>query len=472
MLKERLITIKPHSKRFEIQLLECFLLIIVFALSYDIAWKFIYHTYFPFFILNDHLRHILISVLVIIILSFYKFFNFLGQSFTEVIKKIVVSGFLLNAVFIVMLYFANNIKLSVYYFITAYILQITLLIFIKIWANFIRRKMINSSLNLVIVQDYFSMNGLIKAIRKECNGKLAVVSYDDKNLNKYVGKADNIYLTGSVTNELRNKVVSYCTLEDKKVFIIPEIFEIAVRNSAITHIGDTPVFAMDSFHLTEVQRFVKRTADIVLSLLGIVITLPIFLLAIIGIKHEDDGPVFYKQERIGLKGKPFEVIKFRSMVVDAEKDTGAIFATENDQRITKIGCFMRSARIDEIPQFINVLMGSMSLVGPRPERSVFVEEYSEKYPEYQYRLAVKPGITGLAQVRGYYTTTAENKLKFDLMYIINYSLLLDVKILIQTVRVVFKKEQAKGFGENESRVILKNTDTTDPNRSIMVINPW
>jgi lipopolysaccharide/colanic/teichoic acid biosynthesis glycosyltransferase len=160
------------------------------------------------------------------------------------------------------------------------------------------------------------------------------------------------------------------------------------------------------------------------------------------------------------------------MVVDAEKDTGAIFATENDRRITKVGCIMRSTRIDEIPQFFNVLMGSMSLVGPRPERAVFVKDYSEKNPEYQYRLAVKPGITGLAQVRGYYTTTAENKLKFDLMYIINYSLLLDIKILIQTVRVIFKREQAKGFSENETVVYVKNPDTTDPNRSIMVINPW
>jgi exopolysaccharide biosynthesis polyprenyl glycosylphosphotransferase len=300
----------------------------------------------------------------------------------------------------------------------------------------------------VITEDYFSMNNLIMAIRKECKGRLAIVSFDEKDLNRYVSMADNIYLAGSVTDDLRKKVVSYCTLEDKRVYIIPEIFEIAVRNSAITYIGDTPVFAMESFHLTEIQRFVKRIADIVLSLLGIVVTFPIFLFAVIGIKHEDHGPVFYRQERSGLKGRPFEVIKFRSMVVDAEKDTGAILATENDQRITKIGSLMRSERIDEIPQFFNVLMGSMSLVGPRPERPVFVEEYSKLYPEYQYRMAVKPGITGLAQVRGNYTTTAENKIKFDLMYIINYSLLLDIKILIQTVRVVFKRDQAKGFDEN------------------------
>jgi len=461
MLKDRLKKRKTHSKPLEIQLIECILLILLFVLSYYIAWKFIYNTFFPFCILNDQLRNIMIFMLMVIIICFYKFFNFLEQSYTEVIKKIIVAGFLLNAIFIVLIYFVSNVKLSAYYFIIAYVLQITLLIILKIFTSLLRRKTIRNSLNLSIVEDYYSTSDLLIALRKESKGKLAIVSYDDENLKKYVGKADNIYLTGSVTKELKSKVISYCTLEDKRVYIVPEIFEIAVRNSTITYIGDTPVFIMESFHLTEVQRFVKRSIDIVLSIFGIVISLPIFLFAVIGIKSEDEGPVFYKQERSGLNGKPFEVIKFRSMVEDAEKDTGAIFAMENDHRITKIGSFMRSTRIDEIPQFFNVLMGSMSLVGPRPERPIFVEEYSKKYPEYQYRLAVKPGITGLAQVKGNYTTTAENKMKFDLMYIINYSLLLDLKILFQTVKVVFKREQAKGFDEKDGVYNFAAEETDD-----------
>jgi lipopolysaccharide/colanic/teichoic acid biosynthesis glycosyltransferase len=146
------------------------------------------------------------------------------------------------------------------------------------------------------------------------------------------------------------------------------------------------------------------------------------------------------------------------MVVDAEKNVGAVLATENDQRITKTGLIMRSARIDEIPQFFNVLAGSMSLVGPRPERPVFVKEYNKKYPQYRYRLSVKPGITGLAQVKGSYTTTPENKLKSDLMYIINYSVLLDIKILFQTVKVVLNKEQAKGYLEKDYAKLLSATD--------------
>jgi lipopolysaccharide/colanic/teichoic acid biosynthesis glycosyltransferase len=147
------------------------------------------------------------------------------------------------------------------------------------------------------------------------------------------------------------------------------------------------------------------------------------------------------------------------MVVDAEEHTGAVLAMDNDQRITKAGALMRATRIDEIPQFFNVLTGSMSLVGPRPERPVFVEEYCRRYPEYYCRLAVKPGITGLAQVKGSYTTSAEKKMKFDLIYIINYSFLLDLKILFQTVRVVLNREKAKGIIQNENIYFIPAEDT-------------
>ena len=467
MITDRLKTRKPHSKLFEIQLIECMLLILLFILSYDIAGVFIYNTFSPFGILDTNLRHIVFYLLMAIILSFYKYFNFLKQSYTETIKKIIIAGFMLNAVFIVLLYFTSSIKLAANYYLTAYILQIVLLFILKVFTNFLKHKIIQNSYNLIIIED-FSAIDLIKTLKKIYTGRMAVVTYKNENLKKYVNKADNIYLTGSVTNELKNQVISYCTLEDKKIYIVPDIFEIAVKKSTIAYIGDTPIFTMESFRLTEAQKFVKRLVDIVFSIVGIVITLPIFLFAIIGIKYEDKGPVFYKQVRSGLNGQLFEVIKFRSMVVDAERDTGAVLATENDCRITKIGCLMRSVRIDEIPQFFNVLMGSMSLVGPRPERPLFVEEFSRKYSEYYYRLSVKPGITGLAQVKGNYTTTVENKMKFDLMYIINYSLPLDIKILFETVKVVLKREQAKGFDEKENTnsIFITDLDISDLERRL------
>jgi len=177
------------------------------------------------------------------------------------------------------------------------------------------------------------------------------------------------------------------------------------------------------------------------------LSFPLVIWAAVMIKKEDNGPILYKQVRSGLNGKEFEVVKFRSMIMDAEKYTGAVFALEHDPRITKIGKIMRATRIDEIPQFLNVLIGNMSMIGPRPERPEFIEKIAEITPEFTSRLAVKPGITGLAQVMGNYTTTPENKVKFDLVYIRDYSLLLDIKILFRTVKVIFTKEQSEGFSE-------------------------
>lgn len=460
-MKERLRARKLHSKLIEIQLLECILLIILYVLSYDLAWGFIYNNFFPFFILDDHFLHISASALVIIILSFYKSFNFLEQSRVEVIKKVAISSLLLNALFVVLLYFSTEVELSVQYFFFAYVTQIMLFMLVKTFTEFLKRKRIEKSHNLVIAEDLRSAAEFLKDFRNYCKGRIDVVSHEDEDLRTYVTDADNIILAGSMTRKFRSEVVSYGALEDKKIFFIPDVYEIAVKNSVSDFIGDTPVFTIQSFQLTELQTFVKRLEDIVLSLFGILITAPIFIIASISIKREDGGPVFYTQERCGLNGKVFKVIKFRSMVVDAEKNTGAVLAADNDQRITKTGCFMRSVRIDEIPQFFNVLIGNMSLVGPRPERPVFVEEYSRRYPEYYCRLAVKPGITGLAQVKGRYTTSAEKKLKFDLMYIINYTLLLDIKILFQTIGVILKKENANGYSEWSPSINLSESGGDD-----------
>jgi len=256
------------------------------------------------------------------------------------------------------LYFFRSEKITTEFFLIAYLLQIALLIPLKGSAGLVRRLTVKGGMNLLITKGS-ATGSLVKALKKEYGGRLTVVPYESDGLRQYVEEADNIYLTGSVTSEFRNQLLSFCTLKDKKICIVPEIFEIAVRNSAVSFVGDTPVFTLECLSLTEAQRFTKRSMDIVLSVLGIAVSLPIILLVAAWINWEDNGPVFYRQEREGLNGKLFEVIKFRSMVVDAEKETGAVLAAENDRRITRIGHFIRSARIDEIPQFFNVLAGSM-----------------------------------------------------------------------------------------------------------------
>ena len=172
---------------------------------------------------------------------------------------------------------------------------------------------------------------------------------------------------------------------------------------------------------------------------------PVMLLVALAIKLEDGGPVFYKQMRMTLDGREFGILKFRSMIVDAEKYSGAVLAAEDDPRITKVGKFIRATRLDEIPQLLNILKGDMSIVGPRPERKSFVEEYCEKIPEFRYRMKVKGGLTGYAQIYGKYNTSPYDKLRLDLMYIENYSLMLDIKLILMTVRIMLKKESTEGI---------------------------
>jgi len=169
----------------------------------------------------------------------------------------------------------------------------------------------------------------------------------------------------------------------------------------------------------------------------------------IAIKLEDGGPVFFKQKRLTRYGREFDILKFRSMIVDAEKYAGAVLATDNDPRITKVGRVIRATRLDEIPQILNILKGDMSIVGPRPERKVIADEYCKDIPEFDYRLKVRGGLTGYAQIYGKYNTSAYDKLRLDLMYIENYSLLLDIKLIILTLRIIFSKESTEGIDKQQ-----------------------
>jgi exopolysaccharide biosynthesis polyprenyl glycosylphosphotransferase len=180
---------------------------------------------------------------------------------------------------------------------------------------------------------------------------------------------------------------------------------------------------------------IKQTFDITISLFSLLFLSPLFVLVSLLIKLDSPGPIFYKQERIGVNGQPFSIIKFRTMKNDAEKN-GPQWANQNDARITKIGHFLRKYRIDELPQFINIAAGDMSLIGPRPERLVFIEEFEKELPDFRNRLQVKPGITGWAQIHGGYELTPKEKLEFDLYYIFNHSLVLDIKIMIKSIPVI------------------------------------
>jgi len=192
--------------------------------------------------------------------------------------------------------------------------------------------------------------------------------------------------------------------------------------------------------------------DITLSFITLIILSPLFLIIAISIKICDSGPVLFKQNRVTKDGRIFALLKFRSMVVDAEKIDGARLASQNDLRVTRVGRFLRRTRMDELPQLINIIRGEMSIVGPRPERPELYEKYCDDIPEFSLRLKVKGGLTGYAQVYGRYNTGAIDKLKYDLMYIGNYSLGLDFKVMLLTIGVLFKKEATEGVFEKDNGV--------------------
>lgn len=221
-----------------------------------------------------------------------------------------------------------------------------------------------------------------------------------------------------------------------RVTLVPSPFEIIIGKPQQRRVHDIPLIDFLREPMGPGSRVVKRVIDVAGALLLLLLVLPVLATTAVAIKLVSPGPIFYRQVRVGRNGRNFSIIKFRTMVVNAEKLTGAVLAQKDDPRVFGLGRFMRKTRIDELPQVLNILAGDMSFVGPRPERPEFVETFRQEIPGYAERLRVKPGVTGLAQVNGYYETTAENKLKYDLTYIYNHSIYLDIKILIETVKVV------------------------------------
>lgn len=251
-------------------------------------------------------------------------------------------------------------------------------------------------------------------------------------------------ILNDIPAQLRNDILKFCYKNRVRTYVAPKLTDIMLRGAKNNTLFDTPLLLVKGTGLSPAQRVVKRGLDILLCGIAMIPAAPIMLIVAAAIKLEDGGPVFYKQKRMTQWGREFDILKFRSMIVDAEKYAGAVLATEEDPRITRVGKVIRAIRLDELPQLLNILKGDMSIVGPRPERKVIAEEYYKEIPEFVYRLKVKGGLTGYAQIYGKYNTSAYDKLRLDLMYIENYSLLLDIKLIILTLRILFSKDSTEG----------------------------
>lgn len=281
---------------------------------------------------------------------------------------------------------------------------------------------------------------IVKCIRED----LGRLELEEEIMQRYDG-----VVLWDINTGLRNKLLKFCYSKGIRVYMMPKIPDIMIQGSTQLHLFDTPILFTREYSMTVEQRFVKRCIDVVCSFALIILSSPFMLITAIAIKCYDGGPILYRQIRCTRNMEEFEILKFRSMRTDAEKDGVARLAAKNDSRITPIGRFIRKVRIDELPQLFNILKGEMSFIGPRPERPEIIKLYQEEMPEFTFRTKVKAGLAGYAQVYGKYNTTPYDKLKLDLFYIENYSVWLDLKLMLLTLKILFQPDSTEGVEINQ-----------------------
>lgn len=281
---------------------------------------------------------------------------------------------------------------------------------------------------------------------------------NEAEVKKHIMKYDGVIIC-DIPAKSRNDYMKFCFQNDIRAYIVPKISDIILRGAEDIRLFDTPLILCRNCGLTVEQRFIKRTADIIISLFMIILFSPVMLIVALAVKLCDGGDIIYRQKRLTIDNREFYIYKFRSMIADAEKSGVPQLAKDYDNRITPVGKIIRSCRIDELPQLFNILKGDMSIVGPRPERPELVREYEKTIPEFGYRLKVKAGLTGYAQVIGTYDTTPYDKLKMDLMYIENYSFRLDLQLMLMTLKTMFFPNKTNA--ETEKEVLGADNDTNN-----------
>ncbi|MCM1056215.1 MAG: sugar transferase [Firmicutes bacterium] len=266
----------------------------------------------------------------------------------------------------------------------------------------------------------------------------------NKILKAYENDECNAVVLGDISVEDRGPLLKFCYGHSIRIYLMPKITDVILMGAEELHVFDSPILLTREYSLTMEQRFFKRLTDIVCALILLILASPFMLITAIAIKLYDGGPVLYKQVRCTMNQREFKILKFRSMRTDAEKDGVARLARKNDSRITPVGKIIRKCRIDELPQLFNILKGDMSFVGPRPERPEIIAQYLEVMPEFVFRMKVKAGLAGFAQVYGKYNTSPYDKLKLDLTYIENYSTWLDLKLMMLTLKILFWPDSTEG----------------------------
>jgi exopolysaccharide biosynthesis polyprenyl glycosylphosphotransferase len=265
-----------------------------------------------------------------------------------------------------------------------------------------------------------------------------------KNVEEVLNTFHLFVIDDSFTLEEKSELLKIFAYRDKSVYLVPGVYELLLLNPRTHIVNDLTLFEINLVNSSSIERVVKRAIDIIVSLVALIVFSPVILFVSLSILFDSGRPVFFLQERAGVNGKTFKTIKFRTMIKDAEKYTGPVLSSEDDPRITKVGKFLRKAGFDEILQFINVLKGDLSVVGPRPERPELMEKIQKDMPNFDMRLKVRPGITGFAQLHGKYDTPSDDKLKMDLLYAKQKNVILtDIYVMFNTVKLFLLPKKRK-----------------------------
>jgi len=433
-----------YRRVLTLQVLEVVGVVIAIMASYVVTGAVVYGDHLPIFVNRGLLGAGSASFLSLVLFGPLRYFTVRERPTVERLAQIVGVVLFSELTFVAYMYFTQNTRFEIVAFFMAAGLQIVLLMAVKLLVT-ARKNRILASYPAAVIGPADEAPELLQRVRAAGAKDLRFLAYDQPSFGDDLKAVEVVYVAVDAPFDVKRHVVAESVRYNQDVFLVPETYEISMHRSSVSQIGDVPVFALERYRLGAFDRIVKRAFDLVLGLIGLIVSAPITLLVAAAIKLDDGGPVFYRQVRVGRRGRPFQIVKFRTMKTDAEDATGPVFAQRNDPRTTRIGKFLRSTRLDELPQLLNVVHGTMSLVGPRPERPEFVEQFQQQIDEFHIRTLVKPGLTGLAQVMGRYTTPPEDKLRFDMIYIQEYSVPLDLKIMLLTFRVLLAKAKADGF---------------------------
>ena len=418
----------------------------IMAVAYYFVWKYMIFDreyFFPFLGRGKYVLMGIYFILMLVIIHLCEGFKYGILKIADVLFSQWIAIFIVNVVTYLQLCLMANIMIPVkpMLLLTAgdFLLSgISVYIFFAIYERHSKARKL-----LMVYGNKESVGLKLKMDTRADSYNIKNIVSIDEGIDKIcqmLADYDGIVIS-DVSAEQRNDLLKYCYMHEIETYITPKISDVIISGGEGIHQFDTPLVMINTTGLTPEQEIVKRFFDVVLCVIAAVVLSPLMLIVALAIKLEDHGPVFYKQARVTKDGKVFDILKFRSMVEDAEQRP----ATDDDDRITKVGHVIRATRIDELPQIFNIIKGDMSIVGPRPERTEHVEKYTAAIPEFEFRNKVKGGLTGYAQIYGKYNTSAYDKIKLDLMYIENYSFLLDLKLILMTIRIVFKKESTEGF---------------------------